>query len=199
MMRWLSMHSFALLLLTVMSCALTACAPWSTYPPVEGSKEVVNGNFEPIPELMAEAITYAHFRQRPEGEIAINLPARARPSVYDRVIGQLDLPARPMTTPGEPAYTIEQVRVRGNLAEVDIIYPTRAGGLESATYMLRHELVGGFYVDEARVWRVPVQQPEAHYLAYRPAIRTGEDDADEPLDEATAGVTNDAATDGTDR
>ncbi len=154
---------FALLIAVLLTAG---CAPWSTYPPTEGSRGVTNGHLQPIPDIMVEALTYAREHNGDGGEMVINLPFLAEPSIYKRVAMRLGDNVRPMTVEGEPAYTIAQVRARGDNAQVDIIYPVKGGGLESATYTLKHDFVGGYYVDYARVWRVPVKTPQSNYLAY---------------------------------
>jgi hypothetical protein len=159
--RWLALSLALLASLLVNS----GCAPWSTYPPTPDTRGFTNGHLQPIPDIMVEALTYAREKHGNGGEMVINLPFVAEPSIYTRIAKRLGGDVRPMTVEGEPAYTIQQVRSRGDNAQVDLIYPV-PGGLESATYTLRHDFIGGYYVDYARIWRVPVKTPPSNYLAH---------------------------------
>ncbi|MEM7227361.1 MAG: hypothetical protein AAF432_00955 [Planctomycetota bacterium] len=156
--------------LVVVSMLITGCAPVSTYPPVQGTRGVTNGHLQPLPDIMVEALRYTYEKHGDGESFVINLPQPAEPNLYERISKRLshhvDVPIRPMTNPGEPAFTIQQVRSRGNLAHVDVVYPGESGSLESATYTMKFEFVGGYFVDHVRVWRVPVETPPANYLTH---------------------------------
>lgn len=141
------------------------CTPWATYPPVEGAVELTGPKVEPIPTLMAESIAYAHERYaRAQGELVINLPPGASKSVYDDVLEDLPGGARPMSAGDTAAYSVEQVRLRGRNAEVDLVVPRSDGFNEFLTLYLDQGFPPAkWVVKRTRLWRIRVAAPTANY------------------------------------
>jgi hypothetical protein len=138
------------------------CTPWATYPPVEGSVDMSSSSLSPIPELMAEAIWYAHARDGRGDEIVFNLPEGTPQDVYGRIQKRLE-GGRPMREIDEPAYHVVEVRVRTVDSEVDVIHPDNDGNPQQITIAFRQNLLTGFRVERVRVWRYHVEAPPPHY------------------------------------
>jgi hypothetical protein len=172
------MKALASLPVVFLLATLCGCAPFATYPPDEGAvmRSVPR---EPVPTLMASAIRHAsRTGGGPEQDFAVNLPAGTPAQVYDKVFGLLGT-GRPMTYPGEPAYHVTKVRVRGTTANVDIFYPTADGAHELATYTFTQERpMREYQVTSTRVWSTAEQPPPPGYVARG---GSGRGDAQAPL------------------
>ena len=73
-----------------MGLVVAGCAPFATYPPVQGMVELSGPTIEPIPTLMTESIRYAQRRYGDGTEaFAINLPPQTPTAVYETVIRRL--------------------------------------------------------------------------------------------------------------
>ncbi|MHC4946730.1 MAG: hypothetical protein ACYTG1_00500 [Planctomycetota bacterium] len=149
--------------LAALTALVAACAPFATYPPVEGSLNLSQPDFEPIPLLMAEAIIFCDERYGSAGEVVFNLPEGTPPPVYERVIRHLG-EGRPMEAGDAQAYHVEEVRVRGLDAQVDVIYPRSDGVHQLVTISFRKKL-RHYAVASTRLWRIHVEAPPPHYVA----------------------------------
>jgi hypothetical protein len=138
------------------------CAPYATHPRLEGSMQVTGPRVYPVPELMAQAIRFAHDHYCRGQEYVINLPWDMTPEVYRDVIGILGS-GRPMREPGEAAFHVQAVRVRGVEAEVDLIYPQSGGHHEMVTIYMKRGIIARYDVQDTRLWRVRISPPEPRY------------------------------------
>ncbi len=149
--------------------AITGCASFSTYPPVEITGGLTNPSFEPLPTLMAESIRFAYEHYgHGEEDFAINLPEGVPPEIYSRVIRKLGGRGHPMTEPGENAYHVLQIRSRGTEAEVDLVYPRTGSIYEMVTLKFSRRLVEGWVVLSSRLWRIHVDTPTMNYIPPEP-------------------------------
>jgi hypothetical protein len=163
--------------------------------------DISNPALAPIPQLMADAVRYAHTLDGGEGQIALNLPDGTSAKVYDKVIERLEN-ARPMQPEQADAYHVESVRVRGLDAEVDVIHPGAGGVPELMTVYFNQTMMEGWRVKWHRRWRLRIEAPEAHHIPppseeeAEPAA--GAEEADEvtppPPSEATGRPKPDAVT-----
>ena len=143
--------------------AWAGCAPFATYPPVQGMVELSGPTIEPIPTLMTESIRYAQSRYGDGAEaFAINLPPQTPPAVYETVIRRLG-GGHPQLDAGEPAYHVTSVRARGLTAQVDLFYPRPDGFYEFVTISFRRDLLRGYEVQNTRLWRTDDQPPQPNY------------------------------------
>jgi len=143
----------------------SGCAPFATYPPVEGSLGIDNPQYEPVPSIMADAIWYTHQRFGDgRDSFAINLPEGTEPEVYDKVIENLGR-GTPMTDPGEWAYHITQIRSRGLQAEADVIYP-RAGAPHGFLTVKMRKAWETYEVESAKVWNIPTHVPAPNWYPH---------------------------------
>lgn len=153
------------MILGLLAPLVGGCAPWVTYPQIEGAGHFGRASFEPVPSIMTEAIRYTNERAAKLDPLVFNLPEGSSVEDYDRLLQRLSAPGgvRPMREDGERAIHITQIRVRAADAEVDVVYP-RAGGLyETATLSLRQRMFSRFEVQRMRVWRVTVLPPLPTY------------------------------------
>ena len=152
----LALAAFALL-----SLPFAGCASWSTFPPVEGRDSFAPG-LAPAPDVMAKSLAYAHARTGRGEPLVFNLP----PDVSAGTWGTVEIKLRPEgATPMKPGdrevWSIQQVRLRGNVAEVDIVYLDQ-GVYQLATVHLSSKPFEPFRADYLQRWLVPVEAPVAN-------------------------------------
>ncbi len=144
---------------------LAGCAPFATYPPDEGAllRSIPR---EPVPGLMAEAIRYTHenYGGASGDDFAVNLPQGTPDRVYDRVLERLGS-AHAMDDPGESAYHVTKVRVRGMKATVDVFYPTADGTYQLATLQFVKPTPFEDYEHRStRLWHTGDQPPPPRHV-----------------------------------
>jgi hypothetical protein len=136
------------------------CAPAATYPPTEGSTSL-GPSAPPLPELMAEAMRYAHAREGRGEPLIVNLPPNTPPDVWDEVLRRLPK-ATPMRDPGELAFHVRQVRKDGGKAEVDVIY-RRENFNQLMTVAFEGAPFRPWRAIYNKKWRIPVETPGPTY------------------------------------
>ena len=137
-----------------------ACTAVSTYPPTAGATRMTP-SVSPGPELMASAIRETHRVRGAGEEIVFNLPAGLDAGTWRRVASQLPEGSRAMRASDERAYSVQQLRLSGGTAEVDVAYP------EGGVYQLMTvKLEGGplipWRVQWAYRWVIPTPMPIAN-------------------------------------
>ncbi|MCI0366497.1 MAG: hypothetical protein L0219_21760 [Phycisphaerales bacterium] len=165
-------YSLPVVVIAALSIIFVGCARQATYPPVEVTAKLVKPTSEPIPSVMAAAIRYAREMYVKGQDMAINLPAGMPAEVYERVFGKIG-GGRPMTSAGEKAIHIQEVRTRSSDAQVDLIYPRQDGFNQFVTLTLHRELLSSFRVKSAKAWQLrDVKTPEPGYVAPAPESET---------------------------
>ena len=174
----------------LLSLPIAGCASWSTFPPVEG-RDTLSPGFAPAPDVMATSLAYAHARTGRGDPLVFNLP----PDVSAGTWGTVEIKLRPEgatpMTPGDrEVWSIQQVRLRGNVAEVDIVYLDQ-GVYQLATVHLSSKPFEPFRADYLQRWLVPVEAP----IANDPRLAKPESAAasDEPANESEGASEADAA------
>lgn len=134
---------------------LTACSPWSTYPPVEvkTATKLTRETWEPVPTVMAAAVRYARDRFTPDEDLPVNLPEGTPSTVYDKVFAKLGY-GRPLLNAGEKAVHVTEVRTRGFNAQVDLVYTKPTGMNQLVTLTLTRTLVDPWHVTGSRPWQL---------------------------------------------
>lgn len=107
---------------------------------------------------MADSIREAWRVSGADGEIAFNLPAGLAESTWRRVGELLGEGARPMTVADDRAYSVQQLRIDGGVAEVDVVYPDR-GVYQLMTVRLRGGAFADWKVLSAYRWVTPCAGP----------------------------------------
>jgi hypothetical protein len=152
----------ALLLLS-----LSGCAPTATFPPTPGT-----GTFEPwvapVPEIMALGVTVARERLAPNEPPVFNLPPGVPQWTWEEVAKNIGPGAIPMAPEERVAFSVEQVRVDGARAEVDVIYPARAEGgagelFQMVTIGMTTDPFQSWRPTFERRWRIPVSPPTSNW------------------------------------
>lgn len=147
-------------LVAVAALALGACASWSTFPPTGGGSSLSPGLF-PAPQVMSAALAYCHQRTDPSSPLVYNLPAGVSEGSWERIGLLLGEGARPMTADDRNVWSIEQIRIRGNAAQVDVVYLDR-GVYQLATVHLEKPSLTPWRADYLQRWWIPVATPVAN-------------------------------------
>lgn len=137
---------------TVMSIG---CTPAMTFPAYPGASQPDPG-LPPMPEIMADALAFAHKRLAPNTELVFNLPPGVYPNTWTR-IGTI-CGGRPMQPGDTNVFSISQVRYTGPRAEVDIVYPAK-NLWQVATVTLKGSAGEAFYPQYLQTWMVPTDAP----------------------------------------
>ena len=137
-----------------------ACTTMSTYPPTAG-KSISTPNNSPGPEVMAGAIKEASRISGHTGPIVFNLPAGLAANTWSRVQSLLGDGARPMNAGETDAFSVQQLRLDGGLAEVDVVYPER-GVYQLMKVKLKGGAIGPWRVDWSYRWVIPAAAPIAN-------------------------------------
>jgi len=151
-----------LVLMVTVLAVLQGCTPWATYPRVKGMTELGSPATEPVPTLMARAVSYIKDNKCDGAQYAVNLPPGVPLKVYTKVFEDLGY-IRPMTSSAELAYHVTEVRLRGLNAEVDVVYPDSMGDHQLTTVNFRNSVVPGWNVVDTRTWNIHVAVPSPNY------------------------------------
>lgn len=153
-----------------LSVLVGGCTPYSTYPPVSNA-EVILPWMYPMPQVMASSLRTTYDKTAPaleaesgRPELVFVLPEGISQGVWRSVAVDSGVDgARAMNESdveaGTPVWAVEQVRVRNDRAEVDVIFPT-TNGYERATVILESKPFQPYRVSFFQRWRVPVDAPQ---------------------------------------
>lgn len=142
--------------LCVVGAALSlGCTPAMTFPAYPGAKQPDPG-LPPMPEIMADALAFAHKRLAPNTELVFNLPPGVYPNTWTRIATICG--GRPMQPGDANVFSISQVRYTGPRAEVDIVYPAK-NLWQVATVTLKGSAGEAFYPQYLQTWMVPTDAP----------------------------------------
>jgi len=155
----LSVMTTRLLAAFVLAIAPVACTSMSTYPPTAG-KAVSTPNVAPGPEVMAGAIKEAHRITGLGTPVVFNLPAGLQESTWSKV-ARLVGDAKPMEPGSENVFSVQQLRISGGVAEVDVVYPER-GVYQLMTVKFKGGAALAWRVDWAYRWVIPATAPIAN-------------------------------------
>ena len=159
MQRIGSTFVLAIVFASALIIALTGCTAGATYPPTAG-RTTLSPSTPPCPQLMASGLRYAQQRLAPAGEILVfNLPPQTAQYVWDDVALKLGEGSRPMTASDTTGMTLQQLRLNGSIAEVDVIYVTTEGVWQMATVHLEGAFGVEFRPSFVQRWLIPVEKP----------------------------------------
>lgn len=148
-----------LALMTVALLPLGACTSTMTYPEYPGAPKA-DPSFQPMPNLMGDALAFAHQRIAPGTELVFNLPPNTPVQVWRNAAKRMES-TRAMTATDTKAWTVSQVRLSGGHAEVDVIYPTE-GIYQMATVHFTGATGQPFYPTLLQLWLIPVAAPTSN-------------------------------------
>jgi hypothetical protein len=190
--RFFSFAAPALLGMVPIVALTGGCTSSLTYPATAG-KSPARPDVYPCPELMCDAMfgvarSAKNATQDTETVIAFNLPEGVQSTVWNKVQTRLTsrttAPVRAMTATDTAAFSVEQIRVNGGKAEVDVLYLDR-GVWQLATVKFTGGALAPFHLDSITRWVIPATAPtandprpaEALAAAEVKAIRDGQDAA----------------------
>ena len=190
--RFFSFAAPALLGMVPIMALTGGCTSSLTYPATAG-KSPARPDVYPCPELMCDAMfgvarSTKNATQDTETVIAFNLPEGVQSTVWNKVQTRLTsrttAPVRAMTATDTAAFSVEQIRVNGGKAEVDVLYLDR-GVWQLATVKFTGGALAPFHLDSITRWVIPATAPtandprpaEAFAAAEVKAVRDGQDAA----------------------
>ena len=162
----------ALRVTTIASSALLAvlfaggCTSSLIYPPTAG-KALARPDVSPCPELMSDAMfVVARTNKNTTEECVIfNLPTGVQSTVWNKVQTRLGSraaqPVRAMTASDTVAFSVEQIRLNGGKAEVDVLYVDR-GVWQLATVHFTGGAFASYASDGISRWVIPANAPTAN-------------------------------------
>ena len=162
---------FAFLPLVLLSMlGVVACTPYATFPPMSDVEPLVPGLY-PVPQVMGKSLETAYDKTSTSlsggGDevpaLVYALPAGISVGNWKQIGNHTGVEgARSLTQAdyeaGVPFWSVEQVRIRNQRAEVDVIFPTD-DGFERATVILESDPFTAYEVKFFQRWRVPVEKP----------------------------------------
>lgn len=154
------MTSLRVLAAALLVSVPAACTAVSTYPPTAGTTKMTP-TVSPGPELMAGAIKEANRVTNGAQPIVFNLPAGLDSGTWRRVANLLPEGARAMRAGDEAVYSVQQLRLSGGRAEVDVTYPER-GVYQLMTVKFEGGPVIPWRVEWAYRWVIPATAPVAN-------------------------------------
>lgn len=185
-------HGRVCLPLILIAIVVGGCTPYATYPPV-ASGEVAVPWMHPLPDVMGKALGDTYRRTSDSFvsagtpiEFVYGLPEGITVGVWTRVgvdtgIDDARMATADDLTSGTPIWVVEQVRIRNQRAEVDVIYPTPGGAYSRATVILETKPFGAYEIAFFQRWQTRVDDP-----VFSLPIDLPTDDGDEPGAEAEA-------------
>ncbi|MSQ91184.1 MAG: hypothetical protein EXS01_07325 [Phycisphaerales bacterium] len=132
------------------------CMSTMTYPEYSGAPKA-DPSLQPMPNLMADSLKFAHQQVGGATELIYNLPPTTPVQVWQGVGKRLGV-GRPMVAGDAQAWTVRQVRLNGGRAEVDVVYPTE-GIYQLATVHFTGSTGQSFYPTMLQLWLVPTDTP----------------------------------------
>ncbi len=141
------------------AAVLSGCAGTMTYPEYPGAPKA-DPSLQPLPNLMADALKYAHQNSDASAELVFNLPPTTPNQVWRIVSKRLDV-GRPMKEGDTKVWSVRQVRLSGARAEVDVVYPTK-GIYQLGTVHFTGATAQPYLPTMWQTWLVPVEAPVAN-------------------------------------
>ncbi|MFO0827604.1 MAG: hypothetical protein U0572_05580 [Phycisphaerales bacterium] len=106
------------------SVALTGCSPKQTFPPTVANQPRLDTNLAPLPQLCAIGIKSGHeYSAASDESIVYNLPPGMSKPAWKTVGANLPASARPSQPNDKNVVSVEEVRIDGGTAQVDVLIP----------------------------------------------------------------------------
>lgn len=144
------------LLFAGVSLQMVGCSAAMTYPEYPGAPKA-DPSLQPLPNLMADAITFVHGRVCAGSEVVFDLPPNTPKQVW-RVVAKRLGNGRVMREGDKAVLYVRQVRLSGGRAEVDVVYPAD-GIYQLATVHFTGATGQPFYPKMLQLWLVPTDTP----------------------------------------
>jgi len=125
--------------LLIGSMFLAGCVSWASYPAAPGETAIKDPNNPAMEQIMMAGLQWTVSKNPPvdakgnhvgKGRIALNLPVGIKPKVYRRIAEETGGGAEPITEANKdlPIYHVSSVRIRGDEAQINIIWPAASLG-----------------------------------------------------------------------
>ncbi len=176
-MRAFRITSFPTLALLA-TALISGCTSSLTYPATAG-KAPARPDVYPCPELMCDAMLGVSraAKNTTQETIAFNLPAGVQSTVWNKVQTRLSsrttTPVRAMTESDASAFSVEQIRVNGGKAEVDVLFLDR-GVWQLSTVKFTGGALAPYSIDSITRWVIPATAPTANDPRPQEAVAAAE-------------------------
>jgi len=140
----------------VMALPMAGCSAAMTYPEYPGAPKA-DPSMPPLPDLMADSITFVHGRMCAGSEVIFDLPPNTPKQVWRGVAKRIGT-GRVMREGDTGVLYVRQVRLSGGRAEVDVVYPAD-GIYQLATVHFTGATGQPFYPKMLQLWLVPTDSP----------------------------------------
>lgn len=144
----------------VLAILPAACISVATYPPTPGAPTIVP-TATPGPEIMAAALKETHRVAGAPQPFTFNLPTGLDARTWTRVATLLPSEARPMREGDANVFSVQQIRLSGAIAEVDVVYPER-GVYQLMTVKLEGAPFAGWRTQWTYRWVIQASAPVAN-------------------------------------
>ncbi len=142
----------------LLASTLVACTPMQTFPPTVG-KATFDPAFSPTPELFRLGVVTGHKQSSVADQpIVFNLPPGVREQTWDKVTAMIGNGARPAKEGDRDVVGIEEVRLNGGQAEIDVVVP-KGEIYQLYTLHLTGGGLGGWRVNYVQPWSLRTAAP----------------------------------------
>lgn len=136
----------------------TGCSSPRTFPSASGDQGL-SADSPPLPQVITDALKYAHRAVSPDSALIYNLPAEMNEPAWGTYLRAM-APAKPMCPGDTGVWSVEKARIDGSRALVEIVYPTRDGFYQKLTVHMSGATAGvGYRPEYVQYWRVPAKDP----------------------------------------
>lgn len=139
------------------------CTAVSTYPPTAG-RTTFTPSVSPGPELMSSSLREAHriaSISEPGVALVYNLPSGLGSNTWRRVESALPTGARAMQAGDTAVFSVQQLRLSGGSAEVDVLAP-ESGVYQLLTMRFEGGPLAGWKLRSSYRWMIPTTPPVAN-------------------------------------
>lgn len=150
-------------IVAALTLVFAACSPpYVNIPSQAGDVASANPNSKLVREVQIQALAAVIEREDPETPVRIELPEGSDGLTYAAVASRL---GEDVVTPADEVEVgttlgVEQIRIRGWDAQVDVLKPTSGDVRQIVTVYLRNAPTAGWTVERMRTWRGPATAME---------------------------------------
>lgn len=152
------MKRLALMFLAIFPL-IAGCSPYVNIPEQPGDFATTDASGRNVRAVCAVALKRVLLNQPPQGQYAIALPRGASSIAYDWVLQRLP-EGGTRHTPGavdRPVYSVAAIYIRGNRAQVDVVFPAASGKPRLMT-VWQKSVIDGWLAVRHRVWELSVEE-----------------------------------------
>lgn len=154
----------SLVMIAALALVVPACSsPYVNIPAQSGDVASANPNTQAVREVQIQALATVIERENLPGPVRIELPRGSDGLTYAAVASRL---GEAVVTPADDdveaatVLVVEQIRIRGWDAQVDVLKPATGNVQQVVTVYLRNAPTAGWTVERTRTWRGPATASE---------------------------------------